>query len=362
MIRVASIGYGDIAQRSRFPELKELGDRAELVAIAGRDSKRLQACAERFDIPDTYTDVDEMLARDDVDAVLVLTAPDSHAEMTIKAVRAGKHVLLEKPMVVDLEEARAIQRAVDEERGARPRVIYPLPHTPSAYYEMLRTVIDSGAVGDVSGVECHAAHRGPTHAGWFYQRDRAGGGVLFDLGIYPLSAVTSLFGPAERVSALVGRGFEERTLDDGSSVQPDVEDYALVNLWMKRGLAVTVNANWNGFATHHHTRHRIAVFGREGMLHVAGPQAIYLYRNDETYDSWPVSEEKIVYDGYPCRQVQPAADTQAARGTMDEFLHRIETGDTSTTLLAQRVHIHEIMFAAYDSGDVNSARALKTSF
>ncbi len=362
MIRVASIGYGDIAQRSRFPELMEFGDRARLVAIAGRDGSRLSECAERFGGPDTYTDVDEMLARDDVDAVLVLTAPDSHAEMTIKAVRAGKHVLLEKPMVVDLQEAYAIQEAVQDERTRRPRVVYPLPHTPSGYYAMLRSLIESGAVGDVTNVECHAAHRGPTHAGWFYQKDRAGGGVLFDLGIYPLSAVTSLFGPAERVSALVGTRFEERRLDDGSSVQPDVEDYALVNLWMKRGIAVTVNANWNGFATHHHTRHRIAVFGREGLLHVGGPQAIYLHRVDGDYDGFPVSTHEIEYDGYPCRKVQPQTDIQAARGTIDEFLHRIETEETSTALLAQRVHIHEIMFAAYESGRLATARKIESSF
>src|SRR5690606_9967934 len=130
----------------------------------------------------------------------------------------------------------------------------------------------------------------------------------------------------------------------------------------QRGIAVTVNANWNGFATHHHTRHRIAVFGREGMLHVAGPDAIYLYRVDEAYQAFPVSSEEVMFDGYPCRLVQAESGTQAARGTIDEFIHRIEIGDTSTTLLRQRVHIQEIMFAAYDCGSLRDARLLETSF
>lgn len=75
MIRIASIGYGDIARRRHFPELRNLGDKAQLVALAGRDEPSLAECAREFNVPAWYADADEMLVRDDIDAVLILTPP-----------------------------------------------------------------------------------------------------------------------------------------------------------------------------------------------------------------------------------------------------------------------------------------------
>lgn len=357
MIRVASIGYGDIAQRLRFHELKSEGDRAELVAIAGRDSAKLKACAERFDIPDTYTDVDAMLARDDIDAVLVLTPPDTHAEMAIKAIRAGKHVLLEKPMVMSIDEAHAIAEAVKE----NPVVFFPLPHVAATRLDVIKELVEAGAVGTVTSVEWHQGHRGPTHADWFYRKEIAGGGVLYDLGIYALGGIAYMFGPAAKVSALLATRFKTRTMDDGSVVEPNVEDVAMVNLWLEKDIAAYVHATFNGYLSHHHTRSTLVILGREGMLYSGGNAPIHLHRADDNYEGLPFETEPDEFEGRQGRRIIPPDDA-TARSPMDEFLHRIEQNDLSTTLLEQQIHVSEIMMAAVESGGLDDARSLSTRF
>src|SRR5690606_25721159 len=211
--------------------------------VCGRDAKRASECADRFGIPDFYTDLDEMLASDDIDAVLVLTPPEAHCEAAVKAIRAGKHVLIEKPITPTMDEARRILEAAEESSVT----VFPLPYVASPSYDALRRLVASGAVGEVTNIECNKSHRGPTHADWFYKKAIAGGGVLFDLGIYALAAIAHVFGPAERVSAMVGRRYDTRTMDDGREINPDVEDIALVNLWLESGVGVMVNANFNGY-------------------------------------------------------------------------------------------------------------------
>ena len=362
MIRIASVGYGDIARRRHFPELRDLGDRAELVALAGRDGPALADCARDFDIPDWHTDADEMLARDDIDAVLVLTPPDSHGLFARKAIEAGKHVMLEKPMVMSVEEASSLLEALRIQQEKRPVTFFPLPHVDIPEHQQVARLIAGGTIGEATSVECHRGHRGPTHADWFYRKDIAGGGVLFDLGIYLVSAVTSLFGPARTVTALCNRHFDSRTLDDGSVVQPDVEDSALVSLWLENGMAATINANWNGSVTHHATRRRVTVIGREGNLHFGVEDGgVYVHRIDGDYGVIQAPSEDIQFDGYPSRRIAP--DASGAPSTIvGDFMNLIESGETSTRALEMQVHVMEIIFEAYRSGATNEAQRLMTRF
>lgn len=359
MVRIASIGYGDIAQSVRFPELQSVSDRAEFVAIAGRNGARMAECARRFGVERTYTDVDALLAAPDIDAVLILTPPESHGELALKAVAAGKHVLLEKPMVRSIAEAKRILAAVE----ANPVVFYALPDVGSATHDLLRELVASGIIGEVTSIECHKGHRGPTHADWFYRKEVAGGGVLFDLGIYALSEVAYVFGPATRLSALCTTHFAERTMDDGHTVRPDVEDSALVNLELKSGVAVAVNANWNGYLTHRQTRSRLTAIGRGGMLHFGVPGGgIYVHRNDEAYERFFPGGERVQFDGYECRKYVPAPSAGRAQGMMGRFVERIAAGDTDVLPLKRQVHVMEQMLAAYQCGGPHDVQRLTTDF
>lgn len=362
MIRIASVGHGDIAQRRHFPELRQLSGRAELVAISGRDEASLAACAREFGVADWTTNAEEMLARDDIDAVLVLTPPDSHGHFAKKAIEAGKHVLLEKPMVMSVAEASGLLDALKVQQQKHPITFFPLPHVDIPEHKLVLQLLADGVIGETTSVECHRGHRGPTHADWFYRKALAGGGVLFDLGIYQVSAVVSLFGPARMVTALCNRHFDSRTMDDGTVVEPDVEDSALVNLWLENRMGVTINANWNGYVTHHATRRRVTVIGREGSLHFGvDDSGIYIHRGDGSYGRIVQASEEAPFDGYACRRIPPRTDV-ASSGIAEDFVSMIEAGETSTLPLERQVHVMEIIFEAYRSGLENEARTLTTRF
>ena len=358
VLRIASIGYGDIAQRKHFPQLQALEGRAELVAVAGRDAAGVKDCAGRFNVPRWYTDPAEMLRDPAIDAVLVLTPPDSHAEYAAMAVRAGKHVLVEKPLVRTVEEAVRLREVVRTQQRVKPITFFPLPHVATAEHELVGRLVRTGTIGAVTLVENHRGHRGPTHAGWFYQKELAGGGVLIDLGIYQLTSVVALFGPAVSMTALCSKRYETRIMDDGTIVRPDVEDSALLNLLLSDNIAVSVNAHWNGCLSHHATRTRVVAIGREGMLHFGvADGGVYVFRPDGDYALLPAGSEAAMFDGTACRKLQPAGLGGPA-SIVGDFVARIVAGDTSTASLDIQLQVMEIIAKAYAPGAAHALRGV----
>lgn len=362
VLRIASIGCGDIAQRRHFPELLALAGQAELVAIAGRNPVRLRDCAARFGNPRCYTDPADMLRDPSIDAVLVLTPPDSHVTYAEMAVRAGKHVMVEKPLVRTVDEALRLREAVRAQQSVKPVTFFALPHVWSAEHELVARLLRDGAIGEVTTMESHRGHRGPTHAGWFYQKRLSGGGVLIDLGIYQLTAVATLFGPAASMTALCSTRFETRNLDDGTVVWPDVEDSALLTLLLENKIAVSVVANWNGYLSHHATRTRAVVIGREGILHFGvADGAIYVFRPDGDYASLPSGSEAAWFDGYICSKLLPeGAGTRSS--SISHFVSRIVAGDTSTRSLDIQLHVLDIIAGAYASSAAPAGMSLPKRF
>lgn len=340
-LRIAAVGYGDIAQRRHFPQLAELRGRARLVALAGRDEARMAACAARFGVPRWSTDIPSVVADPGVDAVLVLTAPDTHLRFAEMAVRAGKHVLVEKPLVPSLAEAAQLSAVV--KAAPTPVTFMALPFIETPDHVMVAGLIAQGAIGEVSAIECHRGHKGPTHAGWFYDKAQAGGGVLADLGIYHLTSIATLFGAASRFTVSLSTRFAERVLDDGSVVRPDVEDSALVSLVLDGGVAASMHAHWNGSQPHTATRARVLVIGREGSLYFgAADGMVHLWRPGG--DAARFGGEDGVFDGYEVRSFRTPGGPASI---MRAFVERIEAGDTSTRSLDIQAHVLEIIARAY---------------
>lgn len=345
-LKIAAIGYGDIAQRRHFPQLQELRGRAELVAIAGRDPTRLAACAARFAVPRWSTDPATLAADADIDAILVLTAPDTHAAFAELAIRAGKHVMVEKPLVPTLAEATRLAAALRHQARTKPVTFLALPYIETPDHRLAADLLARGAIGEPSAAEFHRGHRGPTHAAWFYSKAQAGGGVLADLGIYHLTSAATLFGPAARFTASLSTRFATRTLDNGSTVTPDVEDSALLSLLTRSGIAVSLHAHWNGSQPHQATRARVTLIGREGSLYFGGPDgAVHLWRPDGNY-RLVADAETASFDGYDVRTLRPpGAGTPPS--FVAAFTDRIEAGDTSTRSLDIQAHVLELIALSY---------------
>jgi len=164
--------------------------RAELVAVAARDTERAAAFASEHGIPRWYDDYHRLFADPAIGLVYIATPPFNHAQLAIQALEAGKHVLVEKPFSLTADEARAVLAAA---RRAGRRVVEAMH---SIHHPLFRTVADLMAAGTVGRVREIASRFDITldNPDDFRWQGRLGGGALMDLGVYPLALIRRLLG------------------------------------------------------------------------------------------------------------------------------------------------------------------------
>lgn len=203
-IGVAVVGVGDVAQRDYLPEFARLGEAVRLVAVSSRNADRAKSAAKRYGAARWSTDWHDLLA-DDVDVVVNLTPIQAHVEITLAAIERGKHVYSEKPLAFDRAAADDIARAA----AARHVLVAAAPSV--LLFPQVRQVasmIASGTVAQPVAVRARMSAGPPPWEGYLSDPTpffAIGGGPLRDMGIYALHAVTGLFGPVRRVSAMSRR-------------------------------------------------------------------------------------------------------------------------------------------------------------
>ena len=162
---------------------KAISECAEVVAIASPTPGHARQFADRYNIPRVFVDYREMLKVDDIE-VVTITAPNYlHAQMTVDIANAGKHVICEKPLCMNLEEADLMIETCDR-KGVLLMYAEELFFTPK--YVKAKQMADEGAFGKVYLVKQCEKHFGP-HADWFWNMDLAGGGALMDLGCHGIA-------------------------------------------------------------------------------------------------------------------------------------------------------------------------------
>ncbi|RSN17631.1 dehydrogenase [Streptomyces sp. WAC 05977] len=203
-----------------------------LAVLGGRDEVRAKAAAERFGWEDVETDWRALIARDDVDLVDICTPGDSHAEIAIAALEAGKHVLCEKPLANTLAEAEAMAEAAAKARanGVRSMVAFNYRRVPALAHA--RKLVASGALGEIRHVRSVYLQDWLSDAQapmtWRLHKDKAGSGALGDLGAHIVDAAQFVTGETiTGVSALTSTFVKERPDGDGGTGQVTVDDTAL---------------------------------------------------------------------------------------------------------------------------------------
>jgi len=212
-VKVGVVGCGVVATAYYLPYLMRM-DAVELVAVCDRYATRTAACMRLFGAREQYLDYAEMVDRADMEAVFILTAPGTHVPFTLKAVEAGKHVLIQKPMATTMEEARRIAAAI---RAAGVKaIVEPSANTlldPDT--ALIRSLVKQGVLGDIlwfslgwTGPTTYGPALGSNPYGQdaFYTRDS--GGFLFDLPYAPTQIVSAL-GPCKSVFAKAHIGVRE---------------------------------------------------------------------------------------------------------------------------------------------------------
>jgi len=214
--------------------------------------------------------VEDLLGAGDIDVVLNLTTPAHHRNVDVAALEAGKHVYSEKPLALDLAEGRAILDAASANGlrvGCAPDTFLGGSH------QAARAAVDDGRIGQVlSGT---ATMMVPGHEAWHPNPDfyyQAGGGPLFDMGPYYLTALVNLLGPVARVTAIAGRGYRERSIGSGpragETVAVEVDTHVAAFLGFASGAQVTLTTSFDVRA---HGHAHIELYGTGGSLRCADP-------------------------------------------------------------------------------------------
>ena len=189
------IGVGDVCERKSAPAMQKIPN-SKLVAVMRRTASKAEDYARRHGVPKWYTDADQLIQDPEVNAIYIATPPDTHAEYTIRAAKAGKPVYVEKPMARTYDECRQMIEAC-ESAGVPLYVAYyrrSLPH-----FLKIKELLDQGKIGQVRLADIRlyqSRHLVPNLDGkWRVDPEIAGGGYFFDLGSHQLDYLDFLFGP-----------------------------------------------------------------------------------------------------------------------------------------------------------------------
>ena len=254
-VRWGLIGCGDIAHKRVAPALRDLHN-CDLVAVSRADSDKAESFAREFGASRWYRDWRELIADEEVEAIYVATPVHLHAEQTIAAAEAGKHILCEKPMAMSVEECDRMIAAC-EANQVKLGVAYYRHHYP--VIKRIREILKTGEIGKPVLAQVNAFERfdpAPSHPRhWLIEKALSGGGPMFDFGCHRIEVLINLFGEVKEIRSLVGNVLFER----------EVEDTATALLQFERGpqalLSVTHAAA--------EPQDTLEIFGSSGSIHVA---------------------------------------------------------------------------------------------
>lgn len=217
---------------------------AEVVAIADPIAEKLKAVGDEFKIANRYESAEKMLKKEKLDIVSVATPNAFHKPLTLAAIKAGCHVLCEKPMAMNAGEARAMLAAA---RKAKKRIMINFSYRFTEQSRALKQLVDAGTLGDVYfGRTIWHRRRGmPGFGGWFGQKKLAGGGPLIDLGVHRLDLALWLMGYPKPVWVMGGAYSPIATaIAKRQKKKYDVEDLAAGMIQFDNGATLAVEASW----------------------------------------------------------------------------------------------------------------------
>jgi predicted dehydrogenase len=265
--RMAIIGCGDIS-RDHFAACKTNGIEVAAVCDLDPELAKRKVADHGLTGAEVFTDHRRLLERGDLDFVTVATPVAGHAPLTIAALRAGKHVMCEKPSALSLAENVAIR---DAARAAGRKVVFFSARMRYGFAGMARTRIAAGDLGRIYRVEARMARRRGRpgvdiikHARWFTDHRLAGGGVIMDMGQYYLDRIFHLTGwPAiGAISATSFRGFAH-DLPAGATF--DVEEQCSIVAPGADGCSFSCDFSWIG---HQQPRDETIVLGTRGGIRI----------------------------------------------------------------------------------------------
>ncbi|MEP6701587.1 MAG: Gfo/Idh/MocA family oxidoreductase [Betaproteobacteria bacterium] len=264
---------GVVAEAGAVAEAGGTAANVVLRVLAGRSLERATPLAARFGIEAVVTDWRVALERDDVDAVVICTPDDTHEEIAIAAARAGKAILLQKPMAGSVDGCR---RIIDAAQRAGVDLQVSFMHRWFPEVEQARQWLAEGVIGRVHSARIRNATPGPDWGDWFFTKSAVANGVVDQLGVHGIDLALQLLGGIDDVSARTATLIPQRTLRDGRVVPVEVADTAFATYGCAGGAMAT--HEMSQIEVQGCDRFRLELYGDAGTLWLRserGPLAVY---------------------------------------------------------------------------------------
>ena len=343
-LRIGIIGCGKIAQVRHIPEYAA-NPNAQLVGFFDLSKDRATQVAAPFGgrVFDSYQD---LLADPDIDAVSVCTANVTHAEIVIAALKAGKHVLAEKPMAATLEECEHIASVA---AASNKLLMFDHNQRFTKAHRMAAEMVASGVIGPLVSFRTTFGHGGPETWSvdpgpntWFFNPAMTTMGAIGDLGVHKTDVVHFLTG--ERVVEVTAKLATLEKRDTSGNLVP-VDDHAIAVYTLSNGAVGTMTASW---CFHGAEDNSTVLFGRDGILRIYDDPDYQLI-----IDKPGQSPEK-----HSVEPMQTSDLPQASSGVIDAFVDAVLNGLPSPMPADEALAAMRAVFAAMESSRTGQSVAI----
>jgi len=336
-IKWGVIGAGGIADRRTLPGMM-LAQNAELIAVMEINAELTEKLRAKYNAKRGYTSADELLADPEIEAVYIASPVVCHKEQAIKAAKAGKHILLEKPAALTVEDGMDILNAAKE---AGVLIASGFMMRYHGYHQKVKQMIANGDIGDIVSARAQLTCWYPEIPGaWRQHKEQSGGGALMDMGVHCIDLLEYIIGSKTVTTC----GF-----NDTRTFSYNVDDSSNILIKLENGVAAYVDSHFNipdeaAFC-------RMEFYGTKGSILCEG-----------TIGQVEGGEVKAVisnaggYDAAQDRSTSGAFKVEAELGNMyqkeiESFGRSIIDGTPLTVPLEDAIHVQKVAIAAYQSSE-----------
>ena len=342
MLKIGIIGCGKITEVRHAPEYAE-NPNCQLVAFFDVVPERAKALAEQYGGA-AYDSIEALLASD-VDAVSVCVANAYHAQASIQALKAGKHVLCEKPMATTPEDCEAMVAAA---KAAGKFLMIGQNQRLAKAHVKAREIIESGEMGKVITFETHFAHPGPegwtgVRDSWFFDKKVASFGVMADLGVHKTDLIHYLTGKKiVRTSAVLAT--LNKTFSDGRPITVDDNAYAIYT--MEDGVVGTMHVSWTNYGNENNST---KMYMEGGVLRMYDDPKYSLIVEKRDGEVIPYELDLLTSNK------EQTTGGRTSTGVIDAFVESIITNTPPAISGESAMHAMKVVFANEQSAQLGKA-------
>ncbi|WP_050613819.1 Gfo/Idh/MocA family protein [Bacillus testis] len=344
MLKVGVIGLGSISEFHLNAYQKN--PKVQLMAICDLNEKRLEEKGDYYQVDLRYTNYQELLANKEVDAISICTWNNTHAEIAIAALQAGKHVLIEKPISINTEQALQVENAA---KASNKTVQIGFVRRFGSNTQILKKFIDNHDLGNIYYAKASVIRRLGNPGGWFSDSKRSGGGPLIDLGVHIVDLCWYLMGKPKPVSvtgntySLLGNRshIENLSFYKAADYDPglnDVEDLANAMIVFENGASLLIDVSFTLHAKEDELS--VKIYGEKGGAEVEPELLLVTEKHDTILNMQP----QIDFKGF---DFDHAFDKE-----VNHFVECCITGNKTIAPVEDGVEVLRMLSAIYQSANI----------